>query len=183
MGLGVPEGKLIMVDYDPAWKKYGEDMVNTLKEVMTNAVDIRHVGSSAVEGMYGKPMIDVAVGVRELDDVLEYVDELEKRGIHYVGEYLKDHREFYMNDPETGYKAYHIHCVIYNETFWKRYTYITEYLQEFSNARDAYSYVKKGLELVYADRPDHYGPAKKYFVDDIMLAAFDWKGDILLGEY
>lgn len=178
MSLGVPEGKLIMVDYDPAWKTIGEETVKLLKGVMKNAVDIQHIGSSSVVGMFGKPLIDIGVGVHEPDDVLEYVDELEGMGIHYAGEVIEGQREFYINDPETGYKAYHIHCLKYGSAKWKRYILIRDYLNANETARESYILLKKALLLIYSDRPDHYGPAKNYYMDDMELDAIAWSDSV-----
>lgn len=175
MSLGVPEGKLIMTEYDPAWKKYGQDMVEMLKSVMKKAVDIQHVGSTAVEGMFAKPLIDIAVGVRSLDDVLEYVEELETMGIHYSGEIIEGQREFYRNDPESGYKAYHIHCVIYDGPERMRYIALRDYLRADNDAREAYILLKKALLLRYKDRPDRYGKAKDVFMGDLADDAKKWR--------
>ena len=85
MNTGVPKGKLYMEPYNPEWAVVGQEVVDKLKRVMKKAIDIRHVGSTAVVGMFAKPLIDIAVAVNNLDDVLEYVDELKTLGIDYAG--------------------------------------------------------------------------------------------------
>ena len=89
MNAGVPKGKLYMEPYRPEWAAVGQETVETLRRVMKKAIDIRHVGSTAVVGMFSKPLIDIAVGVSNLDDVLEYVDELKELGITDEAEYQK----------------------------------------------------------------------------------------------
>ena len=175
MSLGVPEGKLIMTDYDPAWKEYGREMIEVLKSVMKKAVDIQHIGSSAVEGMLSKPLIDIGVAVRSLDDVAEYVEELESRSIHYAGEYVEGQREFYMIDPESGYKSCHIHCVLYDSDQWNDYINIRDYLRANDEVRESYILLKRALLLMYKDRPDRYGPSKHYYMEDMRADAQEWR--------
>ena len=173
--LGVPNGKLYMVEYDPEWAVLGQEMVDTLKGVMKKAVEIRHAGSTSVPGMLAKPLIDVIVGVRDLDDVLEYVDELEALDIHYAGEVIPGQREFSRNNPETGNRAYHIHVVPYGGDKWHDYINIVDYLRVNDKARDAYNLLKKALLLRYEDRPHMYGPAKHVFMEDLKDDACEWR--------
>ena len=173
--LGVSKGKLYMVEYDPEWAVLGQEMVDTLKGIMKKAVDIRHAGSTSVPGMLAKPLIDIIVGVRDLEDVLEYVDELEALDIHYAGEVIPGQREFSRDDPVTGSRAYHIHVVPYDGEKWHDYLDIVDYLKADEKARDAYVYLKRALLLRYEDRPQLYGPAKHVFVDDLRDDAREWR--------
>lgn len=139
MELGVPKGKLYMVEYDPAWAEEGRRVVELLRGVMTDAVDIIHGGSTSIPGMFSKPIIDIYIAVNELDDVLQYVDALEALGIHYAGEVVPEHRDFYMDDPVTGYRTHHIHALRYESPKWARYQRIFSYLRAEPRVRDAYT--------------------------------------------
>ena len=175
MGIGVAEGKLQMEEYDPEWKARGQEMVALLKKIIKNAVDIQHVGSTSIPGMFSKPLIDIAVEVNDLDDVLEYVDELEKLDIHYVGEYIKDQREFYKDNPGTKDRACHIHVVLKDSVQWKDYLNMRDYCTVNKEARESYIAIKKELLEKYADAPEKYGPAKHEFVEDLLDKARKWR--------
>ncbi len=175
MNTGVPQGKLYMEEYNPEWEVNGKQVVDLLKPIIVKAVDIRHVGSTAVKGMLAKPLIDIAVGMRELEDIMEYVDELEKRDIHYWGEVVPGQREFSIDDPKTGNRLVHIHVVTYEGPSWVRYRDITDYLNADEKVRRSYILLKKALLLRYEDRPEKYGPAKTVYLDDLEEDAILWR--------
>ena len=45
------------------------------------AIDIQHVGSTAIQSIHAKPILDIAVGVGELNDILPYIELLKQHGI------------------------------------------------------------------------------------------------------
>lgn len=175
MGIGVAEGKLQMEEYDPEWKVRGQEMVSSLKSIMKKAVDIQHVGSTSIPGMFSKPLIDIAVEVNDLDDILEYVDELEKLEIHYVGEYIQGQREFYKDNPGTKERACHIHVVLKDSDQWQNYLNIRDYCTANKEAREDYIALKKDLLKKYADAPEKYGPAKAEFMLNLREKARKWR--------
>ena len=175
MNTGVPNGKLYMEPYNPEWAVVGQEVVDKLKRVMKKAIDIRHVGSTAVVGMFAKPLIDIAVAVNNLDDVLEYVDELKTMDINYAGEVVPGQREFSIDDKETGNRLVHIHVVIWNGRQWCNYVDLMDYLNADERARESYILLKKALLLRYEDRPHLYGPAKDKFMEDLKADAREWR--------
>jgi tRNA threonylcarbamoyladenosine biosynthesis protein TsaE len=60
-----------LAPYDPGWpERYELESLRIAKALGDDVVEIAHIGSTAVEGLAGKPTIDIAVGVTrlELDD-------------------------------------------------------------------------------------------------------------------
>lgn len=54
--------EMIIVSYDPAWKEQFEELRCRLHELLDGAeVSILHFGSTAVEGMWAKPTIDIMI--------------------------------------------------------------------------------------------------------------------------
>lgn len=55
----------LVVDYDPAWRDEFEELRMRLSPCLgAGALDIEHVGSTAVPGLASKPIIDVNVVIR-----------------------------------------------------------------------------------------------------------------------
>jgi GrpB-like predicted nucleotidyltransferase (UPF0157 family) len=60
---------IIVVDYDPAWpERFAEQRDAILAVGKQQIVAIEHFGSTAVPGLAAKPVIDIAVAVRSVDD-------------------------------------------------------------------------------------------------------------------
>lgn len=67
MGLKVGEVKL--ESWTPRWRESFETEKQNLKCIFNElAIDIQHIGSTAVDGLDAKPIIDIAIGVQSLRD-------------------------------------------------------------------------------------------------------------------
>ena len=78
---------LEVVAYDPAWPRlYEEEAARVRSALGEDVVAIEHMGSTAVPGMAGKPVIDVSVGLRRLELSADQVAAVEALGYEYLGE-------------------------------------------------------------------------------------------------
>ena len=82
--LGVKRGKVRLCDHDEAWRAVAAETAEKLKSVLGSvATDIQHVGSTSICGIKAKPIIDIAVAVKDFDEVLKYENELLKHGYYH----------------------------------------------------------------------------------------------------
>src|SRR5207247_8473176 len=74
-------GKIVLVDYDPAWPlqviRENERIKSTLG---AKALSIEHVGSTSVPGLPAKPIIDILLVVESSADEKSYLPALEAAG-------------------------------------------------------------------------------------------------------
>jgi GrpB-like predicted nucleotidyltransferase (UPF0157 family) len=82
-------GRIAIVEYDPAWPvMFEEERVAVLRALGPIAVQIDHIGSTAVPGLPSKPIIDLLVTVRSLVEArTSCVAPLEGLGYTYLPEY------------------------------------------------------------------------------------------------
>jgi GrpB-like predicted nucleotidyltransferase (UPF0157 family) len=65
--LGLTYGQVRLVDSDPGWPRAFEALAPELRSALGElAVAIEHVGSTAVAGLLAKPILDLAVGWRQM---------------------------------------------------------------------------------------------------------------------
>lgn len=87
-----------VVAYDQRWIGLFAVAERELRAVLAPfVVEIEHIGSTAVPGLAAKPVIDIQVGVRTLEDSAEIVAAVESLGYEYVPEFedeLPDRRYF-----------------------------------------------------------------------------------------
>ena len=102
---------ITVADYNPLWiKKYEEEAV-LIKEILAdNCIAIYHIGSTAVPGLAAKPIIDIAVGVRNVADILLQREELARHGIIYRGEDVKSQLLFVLGDFFARYENSSYSC-------------------------------------------------------------------------
>ena len=77
---------VVVEKWNPKWKEEFEKIVESLgKEIIQNVIKIEHVGSTSVEGMSAKPIIDLDI-VIENDKFLILKKLLEYKGYVHEGD-------------------------------------------------------------------------------------------------
>lgn len=182
--------------YQPVWNEQFSAIARALLEAAGDlACGIDHIGSTAVPGLFAKPIIDVQLCVRDLSRVAELVPSLEKVGYLYRREAANDRPPpWETKDPIEWNKAYfrtptdleprvHVHV---REVGRRNYRYallFRDYLREHERARDAYSQYKSLLSETVAGESGPGGTGlyldlKDPVLDLIADAAESWAADV-----
>lgn len=103
---------------------------------------IEHVGSTAVPGLGGKGIIDIAIAVsqKEFDPVLK---QLQALGYEFRPKFSTPDRLYCiidLPDPEEGTRRYHIHLTYPESQDWKDLIFLRDYLR--SHPEEAKKYAK-----------------------------------------
>src|SRR5579883_235144 len=86
---------IIINVYDRAWPMLFETEKKLLLPVIAGAA-IEHIGSTAVEGLWAKPVIDIMIGISDDEELDRLIPSIEKLGYSY-------HPEFEHEMPERRY--------------------------------------------------------------------------------
>lgn len=70
----------MLVAYDPAWPERFVEFAAEIRAAADPTWTIEHIGSTAVPGLRAKPIIDLAVRVRDHDDLEPHRPVLERAG-------------------------------------------------------------------------------------------------------
>lgn len=140
-----------------------------LKSILgDDAVDIQHIGSTAIPAIKAKPIIDIAVGVTDFEKIMSYNEQLQKDGIFYRGSDVENQILYVMGDMEKDIRTHHIHVVKWNGTEWRNYIHFRDCLNANENMALQYQRVKEELESKYADNRGLYTKGKKEIIDIIL---------------
>ena len=155
--------------YHPGWPRQFEEERAILETIFAGGqITIEHVGSTAVPGLGGKPVIDVMVGLSQLKEAEDRTAALESTGYEYVREYemqLPERR--YFRKPRLGPRVFHLHCVIKQGDFWTRHLAFRDYLRTHPESAAAYYELKQ--ELAANIKKEEYTEAKSPFIEDILI--------------
>jgi GrpB-like predicted nucleotidyltransferase (UPF0157 family) len=79
---GPPKAKPVaLADYDPRWPEHFRSLASGIRDALGDvAVDVEHVGSTSVEGLAAKNVIDIDLTVADPRDEEKYVPALERIG-------------------------------------------------------------------------------------------------------
>ena len=80
--------KVRVVEYNPEWPTIYKQEKKLIEEKIEEYIDsIDHIGSTAVEGLVAKPIIDILIGLKSLDDAEHCIPKLEELNYEYVPEF------------------------------------------------------------------------------------------------
>lgn len=104
------DGIVAVVDYDPNWPAaFAAESARLRARVVPPVTEILHVGSTAVPGLAGKPVIDLLLGVPDFNEAPRVADLLEQLGHENFGEifipgryYLRSRGEQHFNVAVAG---------------------------------------------------------------------------------
>ena len=168
MSLGLKRGTVQLEPHDKQWDEAAIQTIKKLKSILgDDAVDIQHIGSTAIPAIKAKPIIDIVVGVTDFEKIMSYNEQLQKEGIFYRGSDVEDQILYVMGDMEKNIRTHHIHIVKWNGTEWKNYIHFRDYLNDNENMALQYQKVKEELESKYADDRVAYTNGKQEMIDII----------------
>ncbi len=134
--LGLMRGEVELLAHDPQWKEDARRTIAQLQAILGGAaVDIQHVGSTAIASIRAKPILDIAVGMRRMDDLDAFLPALAAAGLADRGEDHPGQRLLVAGALENGIVTHHIHVAEWNGEAWKNYLRMRDFLARSSRAR------------------------------------------------
>ena len=174
--LGLKRGEVRLVPHQNRWAYDASMCIALIFSILDGVVcDIRHIGSTAIRYIHAKPIIDIAVGVDDVNDVLPFKLELQKSGIVFRGEDVPSQLLFVMGDFTSDIRTHHIHVVRYNSRKWNDYILFCEYMNTFPLKAMEYERVKMNLATTYRYDRKGYTNAKSEFVERMLKEINEWK--------
>jgi len=161
--------KIIDMDlepYNPEWKELFEKEKGLLKNIIGDeALDIQHIGSTAVSGIQSKPIIDIAVLLRSFPTAESFFDQLESLGYEYSKERSSSERYFFTKgDPVE----YHLSLVNPETSLLQRQVEFRDYLIKHLETAKEYEDLKKDLINKYPSGKDEYSYGKSEFISKVL---------------
>lgn len=131
--------------------------------------EIEHIGSTAVPGLAAKPVIDIMVGVRTLEDAPACIDGLVSIGYEYVSEFERELPfRRYFRKLRDGKRTHQIHLVERsNAGWWDRHVLFRNYLRSHPDALLKYEKLKRELARRFRDDRGAYTEAKTGFISKV----------------
>lgn len=161
--------------YNPNWgndfQKEKESLVNL---GIANIIKIEHIGSTAIKGILAKPVIDILVGVRDLNAfTIKDIQGIESLGYCYnsVFETIFPFRRYFQKENSAGERSHQIHLVNYPSQWYAKHLLFRNYLRHDNNSAKEYEALKIKLAKQFDNSID-YANAKNDFCQGIDQKAF-----------
>lgn len=160
---------IILTEHKSYWKDWYNEEVEILKSILPSSIKFYHFGSTAIEGIWAKPIIDIIIAVNEVNEIKKCADTLQKQG--YIIMSSSDYRiSLNKGYTESGFaeKVFHLHIRLNNDI---DELYFRDYLNANSKIAQEYEKLKLLLWKKYEHNRDAYTDEKTDFVKKYTLLA------------
>jgi GrpB-like predicted nucleotidyltransferase (UPF0157 family) len=154
------------VDYDPEWPIAFEEERQRIHSVLGEiAPGIEHYGSTSVAGLRAKPVIDILVGVAQLDDWVKCKLPLEKLGYDYAEKAgVPDHFVF-GRGRDRSERTHLVHVVEFNGKSWRSCLRFRDALRVNPALRAGYLKTKEHAVALAPEVRARYQEMKDSFIE------------------
>ena len=155
---------IFLVQHDDQWNEYYNEIETTITDLLADYPDkrISHIGSTAIQGIWAKNIVDVMVEIPENADMEEIAHIMEQNGFIKMSDI---NRRITLNKGYTkaGFadKVYHIHLRYAGDN---DELYFRDYLNEHPQIAKEYEALKLALWKRYEHDRDAYTSAKTDFI-------------------
>ncbi len=164
---------IVIAEYNPQWPTlYEKEKEQILSVIGHRAIAIEHVGSTSVPGLGAKPIIDIMLAIRHLDDASACIVPLQDIGYEYAPEFeaLMPERRFFRRFS-LGVRTHHLHLVEITSKFWEHHLLFRNFLRNHSEAAQQYYRLKQELAAQFRGDREAYTDAKTQFIESILEKA------------
>jgi len=161
--------KVSVVEYRPQWREMFEEEMQLLQAVLGEvSAKVEHIGSTAVNGLAAKPVIDIMIGLPDFSVADKLVPRIEAPGYEYINKYEDEmpFRRFFVKN-RNGIRTHQIHMVETDSGFWIRHLSFRDYLRQNPEAANKYAALKQQLAEREWEDVNEYADAKSEFIKSI----------------
>ncbi|WP_375103037.1 GrpB family protein [Paenibacillus sp. RS8] len=163
---------LEVVPYDPEWKvEFNQIRDQLLSYVGDLIITIEHVGSTSIEGLAAKPIIDLDLVMDSYEVFPQIIERLQLHGYEHQGNLGIEGREAFKRRQADEFMKYHLYVCPKNGKGYLEHIAFRDYLRSNVPARQAYAELKQRLAEQHRYDMDAYCEGKTAFVTSILSKA------------
>lgn len=162
---------IFLTEYQTYWTEWYQEEYTLLSTILPQnyIVRINHIGSTAIEGIWAKPIIDILVEITEQTNMQLICDILTENGYLCMSQ-SENRMSFNKGYTERGFseKVFHLHLRYVGDN---DELYFRDYLNEHADIAKEYENLKISLWKLYEHNRDRYTNEKGNFIANVMKMA------------
>ncbi|MGA2555676.1 MAG: GrpB family protein [Verrucomicrobiota bacterium] len=155
------EFRLVVVGAEWA-ARFAEERARIAKALAGNALEIQHIGSTAIPGITAKPVLDIAAAIHDFESGHALVPALVSLGYTYRGENGIARRHYF----ERG-DLYHLHVFDQGSLDWLRHLRFRGRLLASPGLAARYTQVKLAAARESGGNRARYQDLKASFIEEV----------------
>ncbi len=162
-----------VVPYNTDWPTMFDAEKKILESILSEIlVEIHHIGSTSIPGIYAKPVIDILPVVQSIEKVDLLDEDFRRHEYEGRGEFgLPGRRYFVKGYPE---RTHHVHIYERGNPEITRHIAFRDYMRSHPLEAKAYNDLKVKLAEEFANDRDAYIDGKDAFVKERERRAILW---------
>jgi len=167
--------RVVVEPHDPSWAgAFEAEAPQLLQALGSNLVACHHIGSTAIPGIYAKPIIDVLVEVVDIDAVDVQAPAMEALGYEAMGECGIAGRRFFRRNNASQVRTHHVHVFAEGTPGATRHIAFRDFMRAHPAHAREYSELKRGLASAHPQDIGQYMAGKDSFIKDMERRALAW---------
>lgn len=153
---------ICLTEHQPYWKEWYTDEENFLRNRLPQTERISHIGSTAIDSIWAKPIIDILVEISKDYKLSDYKKAILESGYICMSE-ASDRISFNKGYTENGFaeRVFHLHLRYVGD---HDELYFRDYLMEHTDIAAEYEKMKLELWKKYECNRNGYTDAKTDFI-------------------
>ena len=162
-----------MKPYSVIWKLDFDKEAQRLQMIYGSKLyAIHHIGSTSVQGLSAKPIIDMMPVVKDLSNVDAYDEKMADIGYEALGEFGISGRRYFRKGGNE--RTHHIHLFEEGSPHIERHLAFRDFLRAHRDFAMAYSELKEGLAKDFPNDMEAYIAGKADFIKEVEKIALEW---------
>lgn len=163
-----------VVDYDSSWKSSYASEAGLIRNILeSQLINIFHIGSTAVNGLKAKPIIDIMPVVEDISQLDSHISDFEALGYEAMGEFGIPGRRYFRKGEEN--RTHQVHAFQYDNLYdIERHLAVRDYLEAHEKIRREYAVLKTRLAEKFPEDIESYSDGKESFVIRMEKEALKW---------
>lgn len=155
---------IMLTEHKPYWSEWYREEVEALKTVLPADVKYHHIGSTAINGIWAKPIIDILIVVQDSNKMAQSALLLQNHG-YIVMSSSKNRVSLNKGYTVDGFadRVFHLHIRLRNDV---DELYFRDYLNANPSVAKEYEKLKIHFWKKYEHNRDAYTDAKTEFVTE-----------------
>jgi len=163
------KGEIRVLPYNPEWRNEFQRIQSMILESIGDLIlSVEHVGSTSIEGLAAKPIIDIDVVIESYEMLSIIAERLKLIGFIHEGNLGIEGREAFKRMIEDDFMPYHLYVCPKDGKGYLEHIAFRDYLRENPESAQAYGQLKNELAEKFRFDREGYCNAKSDFCNKIL---------------
>lgn len=169
--VGLDRQQVRLESHREDWQEcYRAEVARLSNTIGDESIRFEHVGSTAIEGVPAKPVIDILATVETIDTPATLVEPLAEAGYEFRPD--DSDRLFFAKGPEDN-RTHYLHVAEEGSEYATEMVSFRDCLRDNPDIAAAYANLKRSLAEQFPEDRDSYTAEKSAFVERVLAEPLD----------